>query len=305
VIFLGDQVNSDSYNDELGSERAGKVRLLPARLAPPPREAPPGQFFRFHPREYGHPIISTFRGREGAGLLSTPVKKYLKLIVPKGSKASVALGFDGGDPAIVEEQIQRGRVVLVATSADRAWGEMPLWPSYVPIVQELLAFAMSGQLQQRNFLVGQSLGGLVSTPAADVPLRVATPDGRSEQVSLRSEGDYRSWSFSETMTSGMYTARFDPPLSHSELFAVNVDTVESDLTKLTAEQLREGLWSGVPFETSREDPDQEPIRQVAGTVGVGAAARGRDTLSKALLYAVLALVFLETLLAWRFGHHTT
>jgi hypothetical protein len=295
VFFLGDQVSSDGYNDELASDRPGRVRLLPARLALSPREAPPRQFFHFDPLDYRHPIVSAFRGREGAGLLSTPVKKYFKLIVPKQSKAHVALAFEGGDPAIVEEQIHRGRVVLVATSADCSWTPMPLWPSYVPIVQELLAYAMGGQLQQRNFLVGQTLGSLVSTPAADVAVRLETPEGRSEPIRLRPEGDYSSWSFSDTFSSGIYAVRFGPPVSRSDLFAVNVDTVESDLTKLTAEQLRQGLWSGTPFETSRENLEVEPIRRIGR----------RGTLSKELLYAALGLLFVETFLAWRFGHHPT
>jgi hypothetical protein len=93
----------------------------------------------------------------------------------------------------------------------------------------------------------------------------------------------------------VYTARFDAPASPSELFAVNVDTVESDLTKLTAEQLREGVWSGIPFDTSRENLDEAPVLRIGR----------RGTLSKELLYAVLGLAFLETFLAWRFGHHPT
>jgi len=108
----------------------------------------------------------------------------------------------------------------------------------------------------------------------------------------------------------MYTARFDAPVSRSELFAVNVDTVESDLTKLTTEQLREGLWSGIPFETSREGLDEEPLPRIGGTAVGGTAAGGTTAgghgmLSEELLYVVLGLVFLETLLAWRFGHHPT
>ena len=185
---------------------------------------------------------------------------------------------------------------------------MPLLPSYVPIVQELLAFAVSGQLRQRNFLVGQTLSALVSTPAADLPspgdradfppngwLEPQTPKGRSQQIRLRPEGDYSSWSFSETMTSGIYTARFDPPISRSDRFAVNVDTVESDLRKLAPEQLRQGLWSGIPFETSRENLDEQPVRRIGR----------RGTFSRELLYAALGLIFLETFLAWRFGHHPT
>ena len=32
----------------------------------------------------------------------------------------------------------------MATSADASWTAMPMWPSYVPIVQELLMFAVRG-----------------------------------------------------------------------------------------------------------------------------------------------------------------
>ncbi len=303
VFFLGEGVNSDNYNDELGGGKRGRVRLLPARLGTVESEGP----FFFDPREYRHSIVAPFRGREGAGLLRTPVNKYVKLTLPKGSKATVALAFEGGDPAIVEEQIERGRVVLVATSADTSWTPMPLLPSYVPIVQELLDFAVGGQLQQRNFLVGQTFGAFVSTPAADAALELRTPRGESAQIRLRAEGDYSSWSFSETLTSGIYRARPSvptaasvptadwQPVSRSEVFAVNVDTVESDLSKLTAEQLGEQIWSGIPFETSRENLDDEPVQRIGR----------RGTLAKWLLCAVLSLLFLETFLAWRFGHHAT
>ena len=289
VFFLGEGVNGQSYNEELGSDKPGKVRLLPARLGAVASEGP----FYLDPREYRHSIVAAFRGREGAGLLRTPVNKYVKLTLAKGSKAAVALEFVGGDPAVVAERIERGRVVLVATSADASWTPMPLLPSYVPIVQELLAYAVGGQLQQRNFRVGQVLGALVSTPAADVGLEMHTPQAASQQIRLRPEGDYSSWSFSETATSGIYQARFGPPVSRSDLFAVNVDTVESDLRKLTAEQLGEQIWSGIPFETSRENLDEEPVRRIGR----------RSTLSRGLLCVVLGMLFLETLLAWRFGHH--
>jgi hypothetical protein len=291
VFFLGDQVKSDNYNSALAGDKPGQVRLLPARLG---AIQSAGEVY-FNPLDYRHPIIGAFRGREGAGLLTTPVEKYFKLIVPKRSTANVALAFEGGDPAIVAEPVGRGRVVLVATSADRSWTPMPLLPSYVPIVQELLAFAIGGQQQQRNVLVGQTLGALVPTPAADVVVKLETPEGRSEQIRLRPEGDYSSWSFSQTISSGMYTARFDPPLSRSDLFAVNVDTVESDLAKLTPQELHEQLWSGIPFETSREGLEDEPVERISR----------RATWAKELLYGALGLLFLETFLAWRFGHHPT
>lgn len=297
VFFLGDQVDRNNYNEMLAGDRSGGVRILPARLGPKAEE---GQY-RLDPLGYRHPIVADFRAREQAGLLITPINRYFKLKLPKDSKAKVALAIPSGDPPIgdpliVEETIHRGRVVLVATSADRSWTPMPYSPCYVPIVQELLAFAIGGGPQQRNVLVGQTLGASIPTPAADVPVRLQTPDARGEKLlRLRPEGDYSSWSFSETTTSGIYAARLDPPLSRVDLFAVNVDPVESDLTKLSPEELHEQVWAGIDFETSREDLGEEPVRRISR----------RGVFSRALLYAVLGLLFLETLLAWLFGHHPT
>ncbi len=298
VVFLGDRVLADRYNRELGGGRAGAVRLLPARLGPiVDQTGKPEATDRLDPLDYRHPIVEAFRGSEKAGLLTTPVFKYFKLKLPDKSKAKVALASGSGDPLIVEEPIGRGRVVLVATSADATWTPMPMWPSYVPIVQEILAYAVGRQIQQRNVPVGRPLGGWLSGSAADVRLVMQTPDGRSEQLRLRGEGDYSGWSYSDTTASGIYTARFGPPLACNELFAVNVDTIESDLTKLTEEQLREDVLPGIPFlhQTTWKNPDEEP----AARIGRG------GTFSVWLLYAVLALLLAETYLARRFGHHDT
>ena len=292
VFFLGDRVLADRYNRELAGQGAGAIHLLPARLGPLV-DVPQ---FRLDPLDYRHPIVAAFRGREQAGLLTTPVNTYFKLIVPDQSPSQVALAVANGDPLIVEAPVHRGRVVLVATSADVSWTPMPMWPSFVPIVQEMLAYAVGGRLRRRNLEVGQPLGQSRSASAGGASLLVQTPDGRNEQVRLRTEEDAAVWSFSDTDTSGIYTARFGPPISRSEAFAVNVDTAESDLAKLAPEEFRNEVWPDVPFvhQTSWESPEDQPVAQTTR----------RTRLPKELLYLVLGLLFAETYLARRFGHHT-
>lgn len=287
VFFLGDQVVADNYNRQL----AGQTRLLPARLG----EVVTKNQFRLDPLDYAHPIVREFRGQEKAGLLTTPVHKYIKLLLPKDSQAKVALRLGDGSPLVVEEPIHRGRVILVATSADTSWTLMPLWPSYVPMVQELLAYAIGGQMEQRNLRVGDPLGGSLTTPV-DAPLTLQLPDGRSEQLRPQNEGSNGVWSYSDTSQSGIYTAKFPPPMSQSEAYAVNVDTAESDLAHLTAKELRDEVWPGVSFvhQTTWENLDEQPSTR----------ASRRNGLPKGLLYAVLGLLLAETYLAWRFGHHT-
>src|SRR5690606_21832471 len=138
-------------------------------------------------------------------------------------QAQVALAFSGGDPVIVEEPIHGGRSVLVATSADVSWTTMPMWASYVPIVQELLAMAVSGQLEQRNLQVGQPLGTSVRTLASDLRLDIRKPSGETEPARLTTSGDLGQWSFADTLQSGIYAAEFGAPLSRRDTFAVNID----------------------------------------------------------------------------------
>ena len=291
VFFLGDRVMADRYNRQLASQQPGGIDLLPARLGAVVDETE----FGLDPLEYRHPIVEAFKDRERTGLLTTPIYKHFQLIVPEQSPSKVVLATAGDDPLIVERPVHRGRVVLVATSADTAWTPMPMWPSYVPIVQELLAFSVSGRVSRRNLEVGQPLGESFSTPLADASLYVQVPGGASEKVRLRTEGDATTWSFLDTLVSGLYTARFDPPVLEAKTFAVNVDPAESDLSRITPEELREDVWPDVPFvvQTGWEGTDAGPTSPISRS----------SFLPKALLYAVLLLLLAETYFARRFGYH--
>ena len=71
-------------------------------------------------------------------------------------------------------------------------------------------------------------------------------------------------------------------------------TAESDLTPISQDELQNDVWPGIPlgYETSW---------QGAGTLlpsPVGPAGQ----LHVGLLYAVVVLLVLESLLAWRFGY---
>ena len=232
VFFLGDQVLAEQYNRELGAAgqgRAGGPNILPARLGPLVDRPQ----FRLDPLGYRHPIVQPFRGRGEASLLTTPVFKHYQLAVPENSPAETVLALANGDPLVVEAPIHRGRVVLVATSAEPAWSALPLWPSFVPLVQEIVAWCARGQLQQRNLMVGEPLDASIATQ------------------------------------SGIYVARRGPPPGREETFAVNVDTAESDLAQIDPEELQDEVWPGVPFvhQTSWQDLARPApaARSAAGT----------------------------------------
>ena len=289
VIFLGDQVLAERYNRELAGDG---LRVLPAQIGEVVAEAQ----YRFDPLGYRHVLVNPFSGRENSGLLTTPVYKYFRLKLPPDSKAKVALAFEGGDPAIVEEPIHRGRVILVATegslsSVDPAtkspWTTMPAWPSFVPLVQEMLSLAVSGQSRERNVEVGQPLADTVETASAQLPLAIVTPDGRHEDLRVSVDAHGGRWSFSDTSQSGLYLAKIGNPVTREEEFAVNLDTAESNLTRIDADELPKQFITG-----PRADADD----------GGASTVSRHNNLNKILLYTVLGLVLAETFLAWRFGH---
>lgn len=291
VFFLGDQVLAERYNRVLADEKG--VRVLPTRLKEVVAEAQ----YHFDPLGYRHPLVKDFQGREQAGLLTTPIYRYFKLEPPPSPKAKVALAFEGGDPAIVDEPIHRGRTFLVAVDGSLSsidpvtknpWTVMPAWPSFVPLVQEILAQSVGGQMKDRNVEVGQTIGDLVSATASNETVALALPDGRKEELRMQVDSEGSRWAFADTMLSGVYKAGLSKN-TPEESFAVNVDTTESNLARLDPDELPK------QFTTNKQSNLDEQT---------DAGVSRRTGLHKNLLYSVLGLLLFETFLAWRFGHAT-
>jgi hypothetical protein len=139
---------------------------------------------------------------------------------------------------------------------------------------------------------------VVRTLASDVQLDIRPPQGDGKSVKVAAEGDYGEWSFGETDQSGLYVARFGPPVSRNDTYAVNVDTRESDLTKLEAAELRgDEVWPGIDFayETNWQNLDEVPGGEISRRAG----------LHRWLLMGVFGLLITESLLAWQFGRRGT
>ena len=291
VIFLGDQVRPESFNRQLAGERDG-VHLLPAKLgeqAPMSRHEP----YLFNALAYRHPIVAPFRGRDRAGLLTAPIYEYIKLRPDVAAK--VALAFTSGDPAIVEGRLGEGRSILVATSADASWTGWPMWPSYVPIVQELVAAAVRGRLDERSLQVGQPLSGTIAGRAAEPSVAIEPPVGDRQTVRVVSDDGSNRWTFDGIDHSGIYHVEYGPPLVKQELYAANVDTAESDLSRISLDDLRDEVWPGIGFESfDAQIANEEPTSPIVR----------RNALYHWLLYAALALLLAETGLASWLGRRS-
>jgi hypothetical protein len=290
AIFLGDRVQPASYNELAGGEKP----LLPARLGELRSEAQ----FGVDPLEYRHPIAAPFRGRERAGLLTTSVARYFRLETPREhSQTEEALALPNGDPLVITATHGRGRIVLVATagslaSVDRASGEAwttwPAWPSFLPVVREILAFAVGGRHEARQAIVGSPIALLLATNWTGGNLELTRPDGRKVALTASSASPDRSWRYEDTDLAGIYSLRQGE--KDVARFAVNVDTRESDLAQVDPRQLPAEI--GV-----RSD-----WRSSEGIVASGVLPE--SAWNRSLLWLAAALVLMELCLAWLFGRGT-
>ncbi len=295
VIFSGDQVVTENYNQLLFNDGKG---LLPAALTGIVGDAQAKKAaFEFDARDYKHPIVRLFDKAESnviAGLTGAKTWQYHKLKIPEeGSLAKVALWFNSGDPAIVESPRHRGRVVQVATSADTGWTTWPLHQSYPPIMEQIIFEAASGRLAERNVRVGQPFDQALPASAAGTPVEVTRPNEVREPTKLTASGDVSLFHFEDTDLSGAYRAKFAPPVAIESIFAANPDPIESDTLKLD----RAGLVEAVPGWSFTYLTNWKDLTQSAASVG------RRGELHRPLLWALLALLIVEAIAAWKFGHH--
>ncbi len=292
VWFLGDQVDAPSYNRVLFRDGQG---IFPAELAAHVGNAKDAQgYLSFDPLGYAHPIVQAFRGAEEGGLLTTKVFEYVRAQLPEGSHAQVALAYEGGDPAILMDTVERGRVAVVTTTADIAWTNWPIWASYVPVMNELVMYVTADRHRQRNVMVGESISVPVPPSAIDVPVTVQLPDGRAVPTRVVPRDEVSYFGFDQTQRSGAYHVSFGPPLAIQEDYAVNVSPSESNLAKLDQDELSEAM----PGVSWRYLTNWQAI-----ATGRSSVTQNRGELHRALLYAALGLVFMESFLAWKFGHY--
>jgi hypothetical protein len=199
--------------------------------------------FAFDPQGFSHPLLAAFRGQAAEGLSIPTTHRYQELDIPEGSSAHVALAFQGGDPAIVAEQIGLGRVVLLAIAPSTSsvdaetgtpWTTLPAWPVYLPLVREILSFALDTQRIPRASLVGQPLSGRVNSVATSGTISIGRPDGESDFGQTTSGSGSQTWSYPRTDRCGLYHIGAQDNL---QPFAVNVDTRESDLRRASPHEL--------------------------------------------------------------------
>ena len=201
-----------------------------------------------------HGLFTPFHGLDDA-LSSARFLRYPRLDVTSG--ADVLARFDDGLPAMVEQRVGEGRLLLIATPLDARSGDFPLQPSFLPFVRQLMVHS-SGRDQAplwRTTADSWSLPESLKDPVVRAPddaLMRPKRDSLGSAVPLADAGLYSAFAG---------TASGEP----GAVVAVNVAANESDLTPVDPKELLLGVGQSEPSalaNTAPPTPDELERRQI-------------------------------------------
>jgi hypothetical protein len=267
-VLLGNNVDIGSYNRNL-------LPRIGALFIEGPSSGGESGFYTIERFERSHAIFDKFKPDESP-FSDARFFRFMK-VNPGGAR--VIAWFSDGSPALVEAN---DRVMILTTSTDVSWGDFALTSQFLPIIHETLLYLSSEMRLSRSYDLGEDIVVRVAGAEGEIILDGPTGEVRHFPEPLGRTRRYRIDSPGEP---GVYFLKTQQETL--SVFAVNVDVSESDLTKVSLEQVKSKLGH---FD----------VRSVSVTDDIGESVsllrRGRD-LARISLWVVLSLVVFETLLA--------
>ncbi len=318
VTFLGDQIDAGLYNRRLGppvenATGAAAIGLLPARIAA--LESEPQNPPSLSP-DFDHPYFRSLRD-VGEAFGFVHFRQYYRLEPTPTAQVVARFSDTDESPAIVEHAFGKGRVILFASSADWEWSDWPRSPTYLVLVQDLVASLVKARTAGAQHAAGGPLEVPVDIARYGLEARFRGPDypavaertltaspasspvsssdrpqpAAGTEVSAAGAGEFR-FVIEDTFRAGHYGVLLKTKTGEEEwrLYAVRGDPAESNLRRITSAQLK------------RLYPDAE-LTVVKSTSGFSDVGRGRFEIADLLLWMFLGVLFVEGYFAWWFAHH--
>ena len=272
LLFLGDRVESTSYNEVLAD-------ILPANLT----EKKTGDPIPLGETDRTHHIFSLFdetnsERTDFTGFYNTEAK----------SEARVLARLADGTALMIEKAFGRGTVIMVTSSADTSWNNMAVKTVYLPVIHRLVEY-LSGQnvLGSKTITVGQTYTVKRGWEALGKAIVITNPLGEREKVIAKPAPGGALITYASTEWAGLYHIKTED--ADDDYFAINLDAAESDLTPLEGNEVKEFFPEGNVIVAS-------DLRSLMANLNVGT---GSFELWKPFLSLVLLLMIAESIITQR------
>lgn len=281
AVILGGKVKHEAYLSPAAQ------RVLPAQVLARLSINPP-EFLDV--KNLAHPLLKRFAELGTAELTSLEISRYWRVAPAKEASVVVHYTNPNRDAALVERTQGKGRVLLMTTPVDRqGWNELPVFWSFAALADQMMRYLSQAGQTPFNYLSGDDVtvaldlshpldAYLLRKPALQ-QIRGDIPPGTTSLLIRDADqiGNYR-----------LMSAASEVPFERG--FTVNAPPVESNLSRLSADQLDALLGKG-RYSVSRD------IDKLQRNVAVGRLGREGFPL---IMLALIAIFVLEHLVANRF-----
>lgn len=284
-LFVGPGVNPYEYNQHLSSAGGG---MLPVSFAAPQRDEDHVLAFADHPS-------TALLGAAGPSPRPA-LRSFLPLHVQEGARVELigrieraGGGTDQGYPGIISLEHGLGRIAVFATGAGPESSSFPASTDFAVLMQELCRQLIGDPDADVNLEVGDRFEQPVLVSTQQLLLR--GPDGYKARLTPQVAGEEQfQLRFEDTGRVGLYEVDTIPEVLERRRFVVNLDSAESDLTRVGEAELAASLgggWQWVGAERS--------------LVALGSSRYSVTELGGILLVVLVAMLLVESYLAMRFG----
>lgn len=241
-------------------------------------EVKPDDYAMLAEIDFGHPLFAPFADARFSDFTKIHFWQYRRFDESKLKGLRVLARFEGGDPAILEGPVGKGRIVVLTSGWHPADSQLALSSKFVPLMFSLLDLSGAAALPPEQYFVGDRVPVGVGAVGEVV---VRHPDGTTEVLE-------RGTTEFVPRVPGIYTVgSTGVPVT----VAVNLVGSESRTAPLPADELED---LGVPGPRASSDPARVEQRQVQLR---NAELEARQKLWRWILVSTLAVVLLETFVA--------
>jgi hypothetical protein len=227
--FPGDGTDPASVNAGL----VDQLHLLPSQYGTGVGDAAKqDSTLTFQASDFQHPVASIWNDRTNGSPAAAHVYRHLPMTA--GAPSQVVLAYSDGTAAVLDQTVGLGTVMQFGTSADTSWTDLPLHPSFLPLLYRSLAAAVAQRDAGSNVKVGDPFVRRVPIEQAGRPVTVIDPAQNSTQSTVVLRDDAAVVTVTATDRAGGYRVRVgtDPETR----FAAQMDPDGSDLRMLTDDQ---------------------------------------------------------------------
>ncbi|MEW6750966.1 MAG: BatA domain-containing protein [Candidatus Latescibacterota bacterium] len=144
--------------------------------------------------------------------------------------------FADGRVAMASAWREQGRTVLLAFPLDLEWSDLPLKGLFAPLLHRLVRDLSLTADRQTDYVVGQAAQRYLPGVPTSAAVRAESPSGDPQLLEAQTAGDRPVWRLPHLGEAGIWKVWWEG--QEVDQFAVNLDPAESDLARISPEEVR-------------------------------------------------------------------